>query len=658
MKRISVNIYLSYQSLFKDLEVWGQVDPSEIERDLSRILRLVETRGERSIFIDFPKCAKSLDNALSRGVLDRRRFSILGSAKNGLPAFMNNTFVKVFNEDGSIKEDADHGAVQALRQVFLLYKKVQIPCSQEKIDDAISVFLRTDRSLRSGSEAWRTGDFVAPDYHLAHALFRSYRQYDLLGREDGASHSLTRLAQRVCDQVVQRFSAFNPDSIIGNHGPGAVADQPSRQDKYVFRTWSQQLERVFPRDHHAAANIRVYDYENWLSGDGSFGDLRTKPARLIPVNKTQETPRLIASEPTANQFIQGGIRKYLRKEIDASVLGNSISIADQSKSMDWAVRASTDDRIATVDLKEASDRLSCWTVERVFRAQPELLAALAASRSQYIVSEVKGIKDYSMLRKYAPQGNASVFPLQSIVYCCLALAAVVWSTPGYKKTSTNAGLWAAIRMASNSVRVYGDDIILPSHALPALSSLLELCQLKVNGAKSHYSGRFAESCGMDAFKGTDVTPVYLASVDDEIKPGNVQSAIDVSNGCYRLGLLNLGNLVMSRVPKALSCDLVASRIPGPSTLLFTYSNGYCAELRVRYNRTLHREEYRTSVVEVKQPKRKREDWGSLLQYFIEAPTADFMGLVDPYESGWAGRGRTRLVRRWEPKGHVKNVYLD
>jgi hypothetical protein len=125
MKRISVNIYLSYVSLFKDLIMWGQVDPYEAERDLSRIVSLVETRGERSIFIDFPACAKSLDYALSRGKLNVKKLAILGKTRDGLPAFMHSTFSKVFDSDGNLwQEDCDVGAVQAIRQVLLLYKKV------------------------------------------------------------------------------------------------------------------------------------------------------------------------------------------------------------------------------------------------------------------------------------------------------------------------------------------------------------------------------------------------------------------------------------------------------------------------------------------------------------------------------------------------------
>ncbi len=638
MKRISVNIFLTYCHLFRDLTMWGLVDPFESERDINRIVSLVETRGERSIFIDFPSCAKSLDRALSRGKLDVRKFAILGKTKYGLPEFMNSVFARVFDSNGYLlREDIDRGAVKALRQVLLLYKKVQIPCSEEKIRDECKAFFALDRSLRSGSNLWNDLE------HDARELFLGDAPQDeptfLPWGESRSPHGLLRLAQRVCDQVVRRFHEFDPDNVVGNHGPGAVADSKRGMDKYVFPTWSQQLERVFPRNFHASPNFRTYEYGNW-DVDGSPGSLRTLPARLIPVAKTQEKPRLIASEPTANQFIQGGIRKFLRKMIESGVLQSSIAISDQSLSRDMALLASMDDSIATVDLSNASDRLSTWTVERVFRKAPRLLEGLAASRSQYIVDD-RYTKQYAMLRKYAPQGNATVFPLQSIVYCCFALAASIWSEPGLKSRS-DAELWRSINRAAHMVRVYGDDIILPSYALPALSSLLELCQLAVNGGKSHYGGRFAESCGMDAFMGTDVTPVYMASVEDEVKPGGVQSAIDVSNDCYKAGLLHLGNLVMERVPHKFTTYLAVSRQPGPSTTLFTYSSGIKAK-QFRPNKDLQCEEYLTLVSQDKSTWESRSDWGSLLQYFVDKPSPD-----SEWKAGWASRSRTKLVRQWVP----------
>lgn len=635
MKRISSRIAAAYQALMKDLITWGQVDPDESVRDLTRIVTLLETRGERSVLLDFPAYAKSLDRALSRGRMSQADYQLLGN-KGGLPAFMYSAWIRVFDVEGNLVSEPDVGAVKALRQALLLFKKIQIPCSEERIANEVRAFFTLDASLRQCDDSWHDlqfGDSVS----LGDALRNDVRQGELF-TPFVTSHSLVRLAQRVADTIVRGFDDVDPDSLIGNHGPGAVADLKRGMDKYVFPTWSQQLERVFPRDVHASANVRVNDYDGWLHGDHQ-GALRTLPARLTPVNKTQEKPRLIASEPTANQFMQGAVRKYLRRQIDSSLLSMSIDLRDQRLSGRLALQASQDSSIATVDLSSASDRLTCWTVERVFRKAPKLLEMLASSRSYYIVDPKT--REFAQLRKYAHQGNATVMPVQCIVYTLLATAAVIWSSPRMRINKASA-FRTSVKEALQLVRVYGDDIILPTHALPALSSLLELCQLKVNGGKSHYSGRFAESCGIDAFDGTDVTPVYIASVEDVVSPGNVQSAVDVSNACYKEGLFNLGNWVESSIPFKFSQDLTASRLLGPSLNLYTYSPGLNARRR-RWNTTLHRWEYRTLVVRSKVEKTKAEGWTPLFQYFVERPSAE-----TNWSSGFVSRARDRLSLSWEP----------
>jgi hypothetical protein len=62
---------------------------------------------------------------------------------------------------------------------------------------------------------------------------------------------------------------------------------------------------------------------------------------------------------------------------------------------------------------------------------------------------------------------------------------------------------------SRSVYVYGDDLIVPAEEAPAIVAGLEAFGLKVNAAKSFWTGKFRESCGRDYYDGVDVTPVYV-----------------------------------------------------------------------------------------------------------------------------------------------------
>jgi len=89
-------------------------------------------------------------------------------------------------------------------------------------------------------------------------------------------------------------------------------------------------------------------------------------------------------------------------------------------------------------------------------------------------------------------GNAYTFELESILFYSLSI-----------------GVCKTLGLTTESVSVYGDDIIVPTTAFDLLSSTLEFCGFSVNSEKSYSVGPFRESCGADWFCGMDVRPFYL-----------------------------------------------------------------------------------------------------------------------------------------------------
>jgi hypothetical protein len=89
---------------------------------------------------------------------------------------------------------------------------------------------------------------------------------------------------------------------------------------------------------------------------------------------------------------------------------------------------------------------------------------------------------------------------------------------------------------SRGVYVYGDDIIVPVDEVATVISTFELFGLKVNLNKSFWTGKFRESCGMDAYDGKRVTPVYLRELPDgsRSKQGLV-SLVSFANQLYQNG---------------------------------------------------------------------------------------------------------------------------
>jgi hypothetical protein len=66
----------------------------------------------------------------------------------------------------------------------------------------------------------------------------------------------------------------------------------------------------------------------------------------------------------------------------------------------------------------------------------------------------------------------------------------------------------SLRKRSDTLSIYGDDIIIPTDVYPEVVQSLSSLGMKVNESKSFSTGKFRESCGIDAYDGQVVTPTY------------------------------------------------------------------------------------------------------------------------------------------------------
>jgi hypothetical protein len=254
------------------------------------------------------------------------------------------------------------------------------------------------------------------------------------------------------------------------HGPGAVSERLKNWEKSQFPYWSDKLEVLFPFElcGKSAGNDRDRPINHELA------------SRLIWVPKTYKGPRLIAAEPASHQWCQQSILSFMNEQFKKHFKGFFIDLRDQSKSNDLVLSASRDRSLATVDLSDASDRLSCWTVERALRRNPSLLHHLHAARTRLLSDNISQEPSFLKLKKFASQGTATTFPVQSLVFLIIALTA-----------SVNGKItWTKLWKLRNQVRVFGDDIILPTPGYERLIRIMDLLGLKVNVAKSYAHGHF------------------------------------------------------------------------------------------------------------------------------------------------------------------------
>jgi len=229
-------------------------------------------------------------------------------------------------------------------------------------------------------------------------------------------------------------------------------------------------------------------------------------------------------------------KKSLYRQVDASsIFGGQVNFVDQTVNQKLTFRS----YVATLDLKDASDRISLDLVIDVF--PQNLVRKLIACRSaQYVLPSGK-VGD---MQKFAPMGSAVCFPIMALVaYATVCSAIYLAGGP--------------LPRRNKDVFVYGDDIICPNEYAHIAISALESVGLCVNVQKSYINSRFRESCGQDTLDQSTVTPLRSKKLIAPLKRdyhnrkrvfvdgnGGLTSNISTLNAAREAGYHNLANHLM------------------------------------------------------------------------------------------------------------------
>jgi len=351
--------------------------------------------------------------------------------------------------------------------------------------------------------------------------------------------------------------------------------------------WLDRLEYLFPYWEYALPNAKFAREDpdvTWLSPGEEL------PTRLVAVPKTQATPRLIAEEPTVMQYIQQAIMQPLVLEIESNLISGSFTgFTDQAPNQLLARKGSEDGSLATLDLSEASDRVANWLVEELFGDFPNFLEGIQACRStrcQLPSGEV------IPLLKFASMGSALTFPIEAMLFTAVALM-------GCLGTSQSPTM-PRIKRLVGSVRVYGDDIIVPANKAVAVSEMLEIFGFQVNRRKSFWNGPFRESCGREYFKGQDVSIVRSrrAFPDTRRYAEELISMVSLRNQLCEHGWLETVELLDTEILR-----LLGGRFPYVSSNSSLLGRVGLEPPEIhRMSPTLHRPEVRGYSVDVRIPR--------------------------------------------------------
>jgi len=108
---------------------------------------------------------------------------------------------------------------------------------------------------------------------------------------------------------------------------------------------------------------------------------------------------------------------------------------------------------------------------------------------------------------------------------------------GIEKVSSSPLSRGIVKRYLGSVRVYGDDIIVPTYCAESVADTLESFGILVNRNKSFWNGKFRESCGKEYYDGHDVSIVKVRREFPTTRTDAacVNSYVDLRNQLYFAG---------------------------------------------------------------------------------------------------------------------------
>lgn len=602
--------------------------PSELRRELTKMRSRCRAEGISFFTKTLATFGKAFDKALQGEVA----FTPAGFQKKpgkSTPYLLWWLIERVFDDDGYVRSDADVGAIKHVRQITQLLYKLELPSNEADTEKVLASFVAVNEELSKLRIDPRD------------AVIKRARVF------------ITRV-----------LSGLSSRDIIPGHGPGAVATGERGGEKSTFSRLYKDLEAWYPFTEYFHVSLsHTADHMHKLE---ALEELETGTAKVVLVPKDSRGPRLISCEPLEKQWIQQGQRKALYSHIENHRLtAGQVNFTNQHINRELALLGSKSQEYVTLDMKEASDRVSLQLVEQLF-CGTEWYSALIASRSGYTrLPNGTTVK----LETFAPMGSAVCFPVEALTFWALAVATL------------NVHHKVDWRVACQQVWVYGDDIICRREVYPTIMQNLERFGLLFNRSKCCVSGFYRESCGCDAYKGFDITPIRLRKTWNHRSSYDVvqlQSYVEFSNSMYQRGYrgtaLYVEGLVRSlyKLPipyleyrslptyyldeclgQIRKCVYPNDALKVPPGRVIGFSRpdvnpspiNQALGVRTRFNRDLHYQEVYGYAAEPTYDTWEFDAWETFLRSLTCGPTGGRTGLQ---HGRYAVSHRSRMKRTWGP----------
>jgi len=303
-----------------------------------------------------------------------------------------------------------------------------------------------------------------------------------------------------------------PSSLEPKFGPGATFHDKGLQSTILHKLSSRPARTP----DFWWADLVGFSENKWGT---SFltADSRCNTPLLIEGNRFTVVPkdstkfRGICVEPGLNVCYQLAVGQLLKQRLKR--VGVDLLTA-QDRHREMAQSASLSGSHATIDLSDASDTVSREFVKLMLPSGwYDLLDDL---RSKSTKIDGKWVK----LEKFSSMGNGFTFELETLLFLSICVMAC------HVHGEDGASL-----VATGEIRVFGDDIIVPTRISRMVVRLLKFFGFSPNPDKTFLEGPFRESCGGDFFNGQAVRPFYVKKL-----PTEPTEWITLANGLRRLGM--------------------------------------------------------------------------------------------------------------------------
>lgn len=454
-KNMSIVLKLTERVITDVFNATPRYEQIDFERDIATLRRRTASEGLKFISSVMPSIMTEFLLYLETGNSIYSNVAV----KRGTvyPTFLNGLFCLTTDEECNVN------AFKSLYQILVGFKKLKGPYSQKVLNDSEDKFVATDASL------------IHDENHFDDLIIETAAGFVSEVFKDTDS----------LDYVEKHFRP--------RPGPGATNTPLHTLERYSPKNLrSPELEAMmcewfyvnytYLHDHVSHSNITSL----WKRG---YDECKS---RFKFVHKTLGKPRGICIEENEMQFMQQGLKALMYKLIENHPLTKGkVNFASQDVNRTLALESSASRKYCTIDMSDASDRISRDLVFKIFKYNPNMLHLLNNLSTRIITMPSGDIN----CNKFSPMGSGICFPIMSIVHWSLIRAILYLSLlPDYHM---------------DDFYVYGDDLIIPQDTYEAVTTLLERFGMKLNINKSFSKSFFRESCGMDAFNGVKVTPVYF-----------------------------------------------------------------------------------------------------------------------------------------------------